>query len=796
MAARNGRPPQDDGAEARPLLRAGGMILLFNGLLVAWVLLKPGSDHMLALVVNVAEFVGPLLALPLCFGGLLRWKWRRADSQSDVGPAETRGQRWAPILLGLGIIGWVLGQMVFTYYEWVLRQPPPLPSLADVGYLSVYPFLLLGILLLPARPVPVASRTRLALDGLMIMTAAVTFSWYFILGPVMQQGSQTMLAKAVATAYPLADIVLIACLVILASRPEENTLLPAVRLLALGLTLIVIADSNFAYWSLHDAYATGTLLDVGWSLGYMLVALGAFAARLAATGEAATTPDEPGDTPRGGSPLAEQRVWPSLLPYVLVPAVGLLVVYAWRTSAESGSLALGVYLGGALLIGLMLLRQVLTIVQNVRLYNRLQGTYRQVEQKNDQLVRSQRELRRQKEYFEALVLNSPVAIAIIDLDGSVVSWNPAAERLFGYTQAEAVGRSIDDLVAETPELRAKVLKYTQQVSSDGRVDAVTRRSRKDGTLVDVELLAVPVTVGGERVGTYAMYHDITELKRVEEEARQLNKDLENRVAERTEQLKITMAKQQQEAQERQRIAQELQVARLIQQTLLPKSAPELRGYQIAAYYQPAREVGGDFYDFFELGDGRLGLVVGDASGKGIPAAMVMANTRSVLRTVAQGGAVGPGQVLEEANEILYPDIPANMFVTCFYGVLDPPSGTFTYANAGHDLPYLCHGGGDAEQLWARGMPLGLMPGMGYEEKLTVLKAGEAALFYSDGLVEAHDPKGEMFGFPRLQSLVAEYGEERSLGETLLEELYSFVEEGWEQEDDITLLTLRCSGPVS
>jgi len=122
------------------------------------------------------------------------------------------------------------------------------------------------------------------------------------------------------------------------------------------------------------------------------------------------------------------------------------------------------------------------------------------------------------------------------------------------------------------------------------------------------------------------------------------------------------------------------------------------------------------------------------------------------------------------------------------------SGSLTYANAGHDLPYL-HRNGAAEELRARGMPLGLMPGMGYEQKETILEAGESALFYSDGLVEAHDPKGEMFGFPRLRELVAEQGddEERPLGDFLMEELYSFVGKGWEQEDDITLLTLqRCA----
>jgi serine phosphatase RsbU (regulator of sigma subunit) len=144
----------------------------------------------------------------------------------------------------------------------------------------------------------------------------------------------------------------------------------------------------------------------------------------------------------------------------------------------------------------------------------------------------------------------------------------------------------------------------------------------------------------------------------------------------------------------------------------------------------------------------------------------------------------------EENNMALARIPSNMFVTCFYCILESESGHSSYANAGHDLPYLRRRSGDTEELRARGMPLGLMPGMSYEEKEMVLDAGDSILFYSAGLVEAHDPEGEMFGFPKLQALVAEHAEESSLGDFLLEELYSFTRDGWEQEDDITLLTLR------
>ena len=166
----------------------------------------------------------------------------------------------------------------------------------------------------------------------------------------------------------------------------------------------------------------------------------------------------------------------------------------------------------------------------------------------------------------------------------------------------------------------------------------------------------------------------------------------------------------------------------------------------------------------------------------------MASARTMLRAVAQAlGSSSPGDVLRRVNDALFTDIPPNMFVTCFYAILDLDSGNPTYANAGHDLPYLHHGN-DCEELRARGMPLGLMPGMGYEEKEITLQAGETALFYSDGLVEAHDLRVRCSASLGCGSWWPSMVRRRRLGDSLLEELYSFVGEGWEQEDDITLLT--------
>jgi serine phosphatase RsbU (regulator of sigma subunit) len=250
-----------------------------------------------------------------------------------------------------------------------------------------------------------------------------------------------------------------------------------------------------------------------------------------------------------------------------------------------------------------------------------------------------------------------------------------------------------------------------------------------------------------------------------------------------------------------RLEAELSAARKIQQGLLPREMPSLPGWRFTAIWQPAREVSGDFYDFLTLPDGKLGIVIGDVTGKGMPAALVMATTRSVLHAVTgsilalQNQQVGPGWLLSQVNDLLVKDMPSMMFVTCLILFLDPTNGTGTFANAGHCLPYQYNLGG-AKVLKARGMPLGLLPGKTYDESPLNLEVGDSLLLYSDGLIEAHNPVGEMFGMERLGTILSSLRVEAGKtmpGETLiarlLQDMLDFSGPGWDQEDDATFVTI-------
>jgi serine phosphatase RsbU (regulator of sigma subunit)/anti-sigma regulatory factor (Ser/Thr protein kinase) len=364
------------------------------------------------------------------------------------------------------------------------------------------------------------------------------------------------------------------------------------------------------------------------------------------------------------------------------------------------------------------------------------------------LFRSKRQL------DETLAAETPVAVNAIDLEMA-----PDDPLLAYFSQASGAVQ-IASLQLDSPALR--------QLQEAG------------------VQLAVPLVSQGELIGLINLGARLSEQEYSSDDRKLLN-DLAAQAAPAVRVAQL-VRQQQLEAAERERIQQELRVARLIQQTLLPQSLPQLAGWGVTAYYQPARAVGGDFYDFLYFPDGRVGFVIGDVTDKGVPAALVMATTRSMLRAAAER-LIAPGAVLERVNDVLHKEIPPKMFVTCLYAVLDPATGHLCYANAGHDLPYCCTAAGVTE-LRARGMPLGLMPGMQYEEKETVLQPGDTLLLYSDGLVEAHAPDREMFGFPRLQALLADHPGGEALTGYLLDQLAGFTGPGWEQEDDVTLVTLE------
>jgi len=220
-------------------------------------------------------------------------------------------------------------------------------------------------------------------------------------------------------------------------------------------------------------------------------------------------------------------------------------------------------------------------------------------------------------------------------------------------------------------------------------------------------ITMPLISQGELIGLLNLGPRLSEQDYSTDDRRLLN----TLVTQAAPALRVAQLARQQQAEARQleRMEQELRVARVIQETLLPKELPQLKNGKVSAFWRPARAVSGDFYDFLEFPDGRLGIVVADVTDKGVPAALVMATTRTILRATAER-LVSPGEVLKRANDLLGPNIPRNMFVTCLYMLLDQETGELVYANAGHNLPYK-HTAEGVVELRATGMPLGLLPGM-------------------------------------------------------------------------------------
>jgi sigma-B regulation protein RsbU (phosphoserine phosphatase) len=237
---------------------------------------------------------------------------------------------------------------------------------------------------------------------------------------------------------------------------------------------------------------------------------------------------------------------------------------------------------------------------------------------------------------------------------------------------------------------------------------------------------------------------------------------------------------------------ELQQARRIQMSLLPSHYPVAQGWDFAATYESAREIGGDLYDFIDLPDSpeRIGLLIADVSGKGTAAALFMAHSRAMIRGAAQT-LPRPAATLAQANVQIARDNHAMLFVSAFYAVLDTTNGRLVYANAGHNVPLMRRADGGLEEVMIRGMVLGIMDDMTYDEDETVLAPGDMLVLYTDGITEAMNSAGELFGKARLKEAVHNAG--RATARDVIDAIIAAVKVyvgDTSQADDLTIVAVK------
>jgi sigma-B regulation protein RsbU (phosphoserine phosphatase) len=339
-------------------------------------------------------------------------------------------------------------------------------------------------------------------------------------------------------------------------------------------------------------------------------------------------------------------------------------------------------------------------------------------------------------------------------------------RLHNKGQRLKVGKEgLVGYVAATGQMR-----YAPDVTLDPYYIACQQETRSE--------VAIPLHVEGKLVGVFTASHQ--ELDAFDTDQLRLFQALCSHIG-----VAVDNARRfQQERKERERMSREAQEARSIQQALLPKSSPYIPGFAVSGLSISAGAVGGDWYDFIDLGDGRWGLVIADVSGKGTAAALLMSATRAMLRSLAEN-ACTPAEVLTKLNKLLVEDFPSGRFVTMVYAVLDPKEGTLTYANAGHLPPLLVDAAGARFLQTEMGLPLGIRHGS-FSEAVVRLDEQARLVLYSDGITEATNPLDEEYGTERLAEHVGRAG---NCPETLLEDVRGFAN-GAGLRDDATVILLR------
>lgn|GEM_PF-2291387 len=416
--------------------------------------------------------------------------------------------------------------------------------------------------------------------------------------------------------------------------------------------------------------------------------------------------------------------------------------------------------------------------------------------------------------YEILVARGDGAGGIIDLRTRLLGWNLTAEQLVERSRivAETLGNDVDRLVNEAQTGTEAAVVASNRAIDIGQklllflnglavVGAIVMGWVYVGRIFTDPVLRVtaaaeaferqqfdPATLARTRARSDELGRLAQVFTRMAEEVQARTDTLDRLVSERTQELNEKNL-----ALERtlRQIADELAMAQRMQLSFLPRHYPDVPHLPIYARMRAAREVGGDFYDVIEIDDHRVGIVIADVSGKGVPAALLMAVSSTTIKSVASRGE-SPGRVLEEVNRTLSEGNDAAMFVTIFYGIVDHRNGNLIYANGGHNAPYLLRRGGQAEAIpGTDGIALGLMDEATYDEKTLSLGQGDTIFFYTDGVTEAFNLAGDPFTELRLREVLYQANalSVEALGHRVIRDLDAFTD-GAPQSDDITCVVIR------
>jgi diguanylate cyclase (GGDEF)-like protein/putative nucleotidyltransferase with HDIG domain len=371
-------------------VKGAAFVLLVNLIIAGSLASHSLNQHVRSLIDDVSQCAGPVIASIWCISRVVA-----SRTSYRVGPQDIKPTGSSSLLLSSGVLCFGIGQFIWTYYEIVKQVAVPFPSWADAGYLCAYPLLFLGVLTLPTQPLSIFRRGVLLFEGLMLMTGIATFSWYFVTGPTVFQTGESLVARVLGTAYPLADIGLICSVLLVFLRSGKFQITSTGAFLAAGLVSICVSDTVFDYQTLHGTYATGHVVDVGWTFGYMLVAVAARFNLLQKNAD-----QDPMRMTNGSGAMFDNSKMSELRPvisqFVVVLAIAGLVWYSLKTHADH-RLQLGVNVGGDIVMVLLLVRQLLMVFENKELTNKLlafsdsleavvQERTRELGAKSDQLI--------------------------------------------------------------------------------------------------------------------------------------------------------------------------------------------------------------------------------------------------------------------------------------------------------------------------------------------------------------------------------------------------------------------------